>query len=84
MTKLEWDAFARLYREVWKAHADLATLKTLFTTAEFAAQQNRADIAAKAIAGGQERLEKSRGKHFYAKYLNKCEAAHLASARRTF
>jgi len=29
MTEQEWDAFARLYREVWKAHADLATLRIM-------------------------------------------------------
>lgn len=80
MTELEWDAFARLYREVWKAHADLATLRIMLTTAELAAQQNRADIAVKAIAGWQERLRKSRSKNFYAKYLNKCEH-HISQAQ---
>jgi len=47
--------------------------------AEFAAEQNKLDIAAKAIAGWQERLERSRGKNFYAKYLNKCEQ-HISRA----
>ena len=81
MTEQEWDSFARLYREIWKAHADLATLRTMLTVAESAAKQNRPDIAAKAVAGWQERLEKSRGKNFYAKYLNKCEQ-HIAQADR--
>ena len=51
----------------------------MLTTAEFAAQQNRPDMAAKAIAGWQERLERSRSKNFYAKYLNKCEQ-HISQA----
>ena len=80
MTEQEWDSFARLYREIWKAHADLATLRTMLTTAEFAAHRNRPDVAAKAIAGWQERLERSRGKNFYAKYLNKCEQ-HISQAQ---
>lgn len=79
MTEREWDSFTRLYREIWKAHADLAALRTMLTTAEFAAQQNRLDIAAKAVAGWQERLERSRSKHFYSKYLNKCEQ-HISQA----
>ena len=79
MTEQEWNSFARLYREIWKAHADLATLRTMLTMAEFAAEQNKLDIAAKAIAGWQERLERSRGKNFYAKYLNKCEQ-HISRA----
>jgi hypothetical protein len=80
MTEQEWDSFARLYREIWKARADLATLRTMLTMAEFAAQQNKLDVAAKAIAGWQERLERSRGKNFYAKYLNKCEQ-HISQAK---
>lgn len=52
----------------------------MLTTAEFAAQQNRLDIAAKAIAGWQARLEKSRVKHFYVKYLTKCEQ-HISQAK---
>ena len=62
MNEQEWESFAGLYREVWKAHADLASLRTMLTMAEFAAQQNRSDMAAKAVAGWQERLEKSRSK----------------------
>lgn len=73
MTEQEWQSFARLCREIWKAHADLATLRTMLTIAEVAAQQNRPEIAAKAIAGWEARLERSRSKNFYAKYLNKCE-----------
>jgi hypothetical protein len=80
MTEREWDSLTRLYREIWKAHADLATLRTMLTVAEFAAQQNRPDMASKAIAGWQERLEKSGGKDFYAKYLNKCEL-HISQAK---
>jgi hypothetical protein len=38
MTEQEWDSFALLDREIWKAHADLATLRTMLTIAEFAAQ----------------------------------------------
>lgn len=79
MTEQEWNSFARLYREIWKAHADLATLRTMLAMAEFAAQQNKLDIAAKAIACWQERLEKSRNKNFCAKYLNKCEQ-HISQA----
>ena len=79
MTEQEWESFARLYRDVWKAHAELASLRTMLTIAEFAVQQNRPDMAAKAIAGWQERLEKSRSKNFYTKYLNKCEQ-HISQA----
>ena len=79
MTEQQWGSFAGLYREIWKAHADLATLRTMLTMAEFAAHQNKPDIAAKAIAGWQERLERSRGKNFYAKYLSKCEQ-HIPQA----
>jgi hypothetical protein len=79
MTEREWESFARLYREVWKAHADLASLSTMLTMAEFAAQQNRLEMAAKAIAGWEPRLERSRSKNFYAKYLNKREQ-HISQA----
>ena len=80
LTEQEWDAFARLYREAWKAQPDLATLRIMLTAAELAAQQNRADISAKTIAGWQERLEKSRSKNFYAKHLNKGEQ-HISHAQ---
>ena len=80
MTDSEWDSFTQLYREIWKAHADLATLRTMLTMAEFAAQQSRLEMAAKAITGWQARLEKSRAKNFYAKYLDKCEQ-HISEAQ---
>jgi hypothetical protein len=79
MTVQEWDSFVKLYREIWKAHADLATLRTMLTMAEFAAQQNQPEMVARLIAGWQARLEKSRTKHFYAKYLKKCEE-HISQA----
>src|SRR6266700_1123549 len=79
MTDREWDSFVQLYREIWRAQAELATLRTMLTTAELAAQQNRPDIAATAITGWKARLEKSRGAKFYAKYLTKGEA-HIAQA----
>jgi hypothetical protein len=47
--------------------------------AEFAAQQNQPEMVARLIAGWQARLEKSRTKHFYAKYLKKCEE-HISQA----
>src|SRR6266404_4949097 len=31
MTDPEWDSFVRLYREIWKAYAELATLRTYAT-----------------------------------------------------
>ena len=31
MTDPEWDSFVRLYREIWKAYAELATLRTYTT-----------------------------------------------------
>ena len=46
MTVQEWDSFVKLYREIWKAHADLATLRTMLTMAEFAAQQNQPEMVA--------------------------------------
>jgi hypothetical protein len=79
MTVQEWDSFVKLYREIWKAHADLATLRTMLTMAEFAAQQNQPEMVARLIAGWQARLEKSRTKTFYAKYLKKCEE-HISQA----
>jgi Trp operon repressor len=79
MTDHEWDSFVQLYRELWKAYADLATMRTMLTTSEFAAEQNRPDIAMKAVRGWMARLGKSRGANFYAKYLAKGEA-HIAQA----
>jgi hypothetical protein len=79
MTEHEWGSFVRLYREIWKAHADLATLRTMLTMAGFAAQQNQPEMVATLIAGWQARLEKSRAKTFYAKYLKKCEE-HISQA----
>ncbi len=79
MTDREWDSFSQLYRQIWKAHAELATLRTMLTTAEIAALQDRPDIAAKAIAVWKARLEKSRGAVFYERYLSKGEA-HIAQA----
>jgi hypothetical protein len=61
--------------QTWRSY-----VRTMLTMAEFSAQQNRTDLAAKAIAGWQERLEKSRGKNSYAKYLNKCEQ-HISQAQ---
>jgi hypothetical protein len=80
MTDHEWDSFVRLYRELWKAYADLATMRTMLTTSELAAEQDRPDMAMKAVRGWTARLEKSRGANFYAKYLAKGEA-HIAQAK---
>jgi hypothetical protein len=79
MTEHEWDSFVQLYRELWKAYADMATMRTMLTTSEFAAEQNNPEIAMKAVRGWTARLEKSRGANFYAKYLAKGEA-HIAQA----
>ena len=53
MTEQEWNSFAPLYREIWKAHADLATLRTMLTMAEFAAEQNKLDIAQRQSLAGK-------------------------------
>jgi phosphoenolpyruvate synthase/pyruvate phosphate dikinase len=79
MTEHEWDSFVQLYRELWKAYADMATMRTMLTTSEFAAEQNQPEIAVKAVRGWMARLEKSRGASFYAEYLAKGEA-HIAQA----
>ena len=79
MTVQEWDSFVNPYRETWKVHADCATLRTMLTMAEFAAQQNQPEMVARLIAGWQTRLEKSRSKNFYTKYLEKCEE-HISQA----
>jgi hypothetical protein len=50
MTDHEWDSFVRLYRELWKAYADLATMRAMLTTSELAAEQNRPDMAMKAVS----------------------------------
>lgn len=75
----EWEAFRVLYRQLWKAHADLATLRTMLKTSELAASQNRPDIAIAAVKGWEERLERARQKNFYLRYLANCEA-HIARA----
>jgi hypothetical protein len=46
MTVQEWDSFVKLYRQTWKVHADLATLRTTLTMAKFAAQQDQPEMVA--------------------------------------
>jgi len=79
VTDHEWDSFVRLCRELLRAYADLATMRTMLTTSELAEDQNRPDMAMKAVRGWMARLEKSRAANFYAKYLAKGEA-HIAQA----
>jgi hypothetical protein len=80
MTDHEWDSFVQLYRELWKAYADLATMRIMLVTADFAARTNRPDIAMDAVRDWRTRAEKARGKGFYAKhYLTKGEA-HITQA----
>jgi hypothetical protein len=82
MTNQEWDSFVRLYREVRRACADVATLKTMLKTTEFAVEQNRLEMVAATVRGWEARLEKSRGANFYKKYLAKCEE-HIGQAQQT-
>jgi len=77
----EWELFVSLYRQVWRAHADLATLRTMLRTSELAAAKDRSDVAVAAIKGWEARLEKSRGANFYVKYLANCES-HIVQAQQ--
>ena len=80
MTNEEWDSFVSLYREIWRAHADMATLRTMLKTSEIAAEQNRTDVATAAVRGWEARLERSRKANFYTKFLATCES-HICQAQ---
>lgn len=76
MTDQEWASFVQLYRELWKAYADSATLRIVLTIADFEARSNRPEMAMQTVREWRTMLEKAKGKEFY---LAKGEA-HIAQA----
>ena len=80
MTDQEWASFVQLYRELWKAYADLATARIVLTIADFEARSNRPEMLMQTVREWRTTLDKARGKEFYAKhYLAKGEA-HITQA----
>jgi hypothetical protein len=74
MTDQEWDHFVELYRELWKAYADIATYKTMLKGAEFAMRDDRPDMARQTLSGWEERMIEIRKASFYKQYLERGEA----------
>lgn len=60
MTDKEWRSFVQLYRELWKAYADLAMMPAMLMAGEFAVRKNQTAELMNAVTGWTNKLEKAR------------------------
>ena len=79
MTDREWDSFARIYRELWKAYADMAMMRATLVAAEYAVRKDQPAELMNALSGWMNKLEKARDAEIYARYLGRGEA-HITQA----
>ena len=79
MTDEEWNSSVQLYRELWKAYADLAMMRAMLMAIEFAVRKDQPAEMMNALSDWMNKLEKARDAETYAKYLAKGEA-HITQA----